>query len=75
MLGCPDLVATLHVDSNMELWVCHSIDFEANAWNVNILNDTFNEEDKDYVLDILLSHLRPRDRLYRWAANNGVLHR
>lgn len=47
------------------------IDFQNGTRNVDLINELFHEEERNLILDMLLSSDWPEDRLYWWHTENG----
>ena len=66
------LVPTPQVDSDMTLKVSALIDYDTMTWNVDLVHQTFQEDDWPLILNIPLSRFRPNDRRYWWPSRNGL---
>ena len=60
------LTPTPRLDSDKEMRVSALMDYEGGGWNVELVHQTFVEEEWDMVLKIPLSRFWPDDHLYWW---------
>lgn len=66
------VVPTMKTDSDPDLRVCDLLDFNGGGWNVDMVKQSFIEEEWGSILNIPLSRFWPRDSRFWWPARNGL---